>query len=50
MDPSMLAPLIALAFGTKLWFLASLLARTRFAIADAERNKEWVRRALGGAG
>ena len=49
MDPSMIAPLIALAFGTKLWFMASLLARTRVAIAEAERSKDWVRRALGGA-
>jgi heme exporter protein C len=49
MDPSMVAPLIAMAFGTKLWFMASLLARTRVAIADAERSKDWVRRALGGA-
>ena len=49
MDPSMIAPLIALAFGTKLWFMGSLLARTRVAIAEAERSKDWVRRALGGA-
>jgi len=49
MDPSMIAPLIALAFGTKLWFVASLLARTRIAVAEAERGKDWVRRALGGA-
>jgi heme exporter protein C len=48
MDPSMVAPLIALAFGTKLWFTASLLARTRVAIAEAERGKDWVKRALGG--
>lgn len=46
MDPSMIAPLIALAFATKLWFIGSLLARTRVALVEAEIGKEWVRASL----
>jgi len=46
MDPSMIAPLIALAFATKLWFVGSLLARTRVALVEAEIGKDWVRTAL----
>ena len=46
MDPSMIAPLIALAFATKLWFVGSLLARTRVALVEAEMGKEWVRSSL----
>lgn len=43
-DPSMLPPLIALTFGTKLWFAGSLLARTRATMYELESTKDWVRR------
>jgi heme exporter protein C len=46
-DPSMVAPLIAMAFGTKLWFAGSLLARTRVAMLELESGKDWVRRLAG---
>ena len=44
MDASMVLPLIALTFATKLWFTASLLARTRAAMFEQESGKDWVRR------
>lgn len=47
MDPSMITPLIAMTFGTKLWFVGSLLARTRVAMLDLESGKDWARRAAG---
>lgn len=51
MDPSMIAPLLAMTIGTKLWFAGSLLSRTRSAVMELEANKDWVRRlAAGGAG
>lgn len=43
LDPSMMAPLIAMTFGTKLWFVASLLARGRAAMLELESGKDWVR-------
>lgn len=43
MDPAMLPPLIAMTLGTKLWFVGSLLARTRAALIDQESGKDWVR-------
>ncbi|PKM15056.1 MAG: heme ABC transporter permease [Gammaproteobacteria bacterium HGW-Gammaproteobacteria-2] len=46
-DASMLAPLLFTALGTKLWFIGSLLARTRTALTDLELGKDWVRRQLG---
>lgn len=48
-DPSMVPPLIAMAFGTKAWFVASLLARTRAAMIELEAGKDWVRRLAGAA-
>jgi heme exporter protein C len=48
MDASMIAPLIAMTFGTKFWFAASLLARTRVATLELEGGKDWVRRLAGG--
>jgi heme exporter protein C len=47
-DPSMVAPLVAMAFGTKFWFAASLLARTRVAMLELESSKDWVRRLANG--
>ncbi len=43
LDASMVAPLIAMTFGTKLWFVASLLARGRAAMLELESGKDWVR-------
>jgi heme exporter protein C len=48
MDASMIAPLVAMTFGTKFWFAASLLARTRVAMLELEGGKDWVRRLAGG--
>lgn len=45
-DPAMLPPLIAMALGTNLWFVGSLLARTRAALLEQESGKDWVRRLL----
>ena len=42
-DPSMVAPLLAMTIGTKLWFVGSLLARTRTAMVELEQGKDWVR-------
>jgi len=42
-DSSMLWPLLLMALATKLWFVASLLARTRTALLELEGGKEWAR-------
>jgi heme exporter protein C len=47
-DPSMVAPLVAMTFGTKFWFVASLLARTRVAMLELESGKDWVRQLAAG--
>jgi heme exporter protein C len=47
MDPAMLPPLIAMTFGTKFWFVGSLLSRTRTALIEIEQGKDWVRRLIG---
>ena len=47
-DPSMVAPLVAMTFGTKFWFAASLLKRTRVAMLELEGGKDWVRQLAGG--
>jgi len=49
MDPAMLPPLIAMTFGTKFWFVGSLLSRTRTALIEIEQGKDWVRRLTGDA-
>ena len=49
-DPSMVAPLLAMTVGTKLWFGGSLLARTRTALVEVEQGKDWVRRLARPAG
>ena len=48
-DASMVAPLIAMALGTKAWFIASLLARARAAMLELESGKDWVRKLAGAA-
>ncbi len=48
MDPAMLPPLIAMTIGTKLWFVGSLLARTKAALVEQEMGKDWVRRLVEG--
>ncbi len=45
-DPAMVPPLIAMTIGTKLWFVGSLLTRTRAALIEQESGKDWVRRLL----
>lgn len=45
-DSSMLAPLIMMAFATKFWFAASLLARARVLVLEQESGKEWVRQLI----
>jgi len=47
-DPSMVAPLVAVTVGTKLWFAGSLLARTRAQVLELEAGKDWVRRQAAG--
>jgi hypothetical protein len=37
-----------MAFATKFWFGASLLARTRVALIEFEAGKEWAQNALFG--
>jgi heme exporter protein C len=49
MDSSMIPPLIAMAIGTKLWFAASLLTRTRTELVELESGKDWVRKLAGGS-
>lgn len=46
LHPSMLAPLIAMFFGTKFWFAGSLLKRTQATMYELESGKDWVRREL----
>lgn len=41
--PSMLAPLLLMAFATHVWFFASLFARIRVALVEQESGKDWVR-------
>ncbi|AVP97076.1 heme ABC transporter permease [Ahniella affigens] len=45
-DSSMLAPLILMAFATKFWFAASLLARARVLVLEQESGKDWVRQMI----
>ena len=42
-DASMLWPLLLVALATKLWFVASLLARARVELLQLEGGKEWAR-------
>jgi heme exporter protein C len=42
MDPSMIAPLIIMIVGTKLWFIGALLARARADNLRREAGKAWV--------
>ena len=44
--PSMLWPLLTLAFATHMYFFASLFARARVALLELESGKEWVRALL----
>lgn len=44
MDPSMLPPLLAMAVGTKFWFMGSLLRRARAELIELESGKDWVRK------
>ncbi len=44
MDASMQAPLWAMALGTHVWFVGSLLARARADNLRREAGKDWVRR------
>lgn len=41
--PSMLWPLLLMAFATHVWFFASLFARVRVAVLEQEGGKDWVR-------
>ena len=43
LDSSMLWPLIAMAIGTKAWFVGSLLQRARAANLENEAPKDWAR-------
>jgi len=47
-SPSMLWPLLMLAFATHVYFFASLLARARVALLTLESGKDWVRGLLPG--
>lgn len=49
LDASMVPPLVAMTIGTKAWFAASLLARTRAAMVELESAKDWVRKLAGAA-
>ena len=44
--PSMLWPLLIMALGTKVWFVASLLTRARTEVLDMESGKDWVQKLL----
>ena len=44
--PSMLWPLLTLAFATHVYFFASVFARTRVALLELESGKDWVRALL----
>jgi heme exporter protein C len=46
LDSSMLWPLIAMAIGTKAWFVGSLLQRARAANLENEAPKDWARAAV----
>jgi heme exporter protein C len=48
MDASMIAPLVWMVIGTKLWFLGSLLSRARADNLRRETGKDWVARLAGG--
>lgn len=45
-DASMLWPLLIMALATKLYFVFALLLRTRSALVEQERGKQWVKEAL----
>ncbi len=47
MDPSMVAPLVWMIIGTKLWFIGSLLARARADNLRREAGKDWVNTLVG---
>ena len=47
MDPSMMWPLIAMALGTKFWFIGSLLQRARVLNLEQESGTDWVRNSVG---
>jgi heme exporter protein C len=49
MDASMIAPLIWMIVGTKLWFVGALLMRARADNLRRESGKEWVVRMATGA-
>ena len=40
--PSMLAPLLLMAVGFKLYFVAMVLVRMRYQILERERHTQWV--------
>ena len=42
MDPSMVAPLVWMIVGTKLWFVGALLMRARADNLRRESGKAWV--------
>jgi heme exporter protein C len=47
MDPSMMAPLIWMIVGTKLWFVGALLVRARADNLRREQGKAWVAQLAG---
>jgi heme exporter protein C len=42
MDNSMLWPLLVMVAATKLWYIGSLLVRTRALNLELESNKQWA--------